>query len=179
VKEADPELPVVGLRTVDDIVSLSVAGRRFNTASWARSRFSRWCSRRLGIYGLMAYAVVQRTREIGIRLAIGARPIDVLRLVVSQAIRVASVGVALGIAGSLLLTRVMSTLLFDVSPLDPLTFGSAAVLLFGVAGVRELPAGAAGGTDRSADGNSCGVGPCTTQLRTAKPGSFVAKNAKS
>ena len=141
VKDADPELPVVGLRPVDDIVSFSVAGRRFNTALLAAFAALALLLAAVGIYGLMAYAVVQRTREIGIRLAIGARPIDVLRLVVSQAIGVASIGVVLGIVGSLLLTRVMSTLLFDVSPLDPVTFGSAAALLFGIAGLASyLPA---------------------------------------
>jgi putative ABC transport system permease protein len=141
VREADAELPIVGMHTLEDIVSFSVAGRRFNTALLGAFAFLALVLAAVGIYGLMAYSVEQRTREIGIRLAIGATPIDVLRLVVSQAIRVASVGVVLGVVGSLLLTRVMTTLLFDVSPLDPLTFACAAGLLFGVAWLASyLPA---------------------------------------
>ena len=86
-----------------------------------------------GIYGLMAYAVTQRTREIGIRLAIGATSADVLRLVVGQTARIAAVGLVVGVAGALLISRVLSTMLFGVSPLDPATFVSAALLLFAVA----------------------------------------------
>jgi hypothetical protein len=90
---------------------------------------------------LMAFAVVQRTREIGIRLAIGATPGDVLRLVVGQGARVAAAGVVIGLAGALVLTRAMRTLLFDVSPLDPLAFVTAALLLLGVATLASyLPA---------------------------------------
>jgi len=141
VKDADAELPVIGLRSVDDIVSGSGAGRRFNTALLGAFAILALVLAAVGIYGLMAYSVAQRTREIGIRLAVGATPVDVLRLVVGQAIRVASIGVALGVAGSLLLTRVMGTLLFDVSPLDPWTLGLASALLFAVAGVASyLPA---------------------------------------
>ena len=141
VREADPDLPIAGLRAVDDVVSLSMAGRRFNTLLLGAFAILALMLAAVGIYGLMAYAVLQRTREIGIRLAIGATPADVLRLVVGQATRIASVGIVLGLAGSLVLTRIMATLLFDVSPLDPVTFVACTLLLFGVAALASyLPA---------------------------------------
>ncbi|HEY9229133.1 MAG TPA: FtsX-like permease family protein, partial [Gemmatimonadaceae bacterium] len=141
VKEADPELPIVGLRTLDEIVSRSVAGRRFNTTLLGAFAMLGLALAATGIYGLMAYAVVQRTREIGIRLAIGATPFDVLRLVVGQASRVAAVGIAIGLAGSFFLTRSLEALLFDVSPLDPFTFGVSAFVLLAVATLASyLPA---------------------------------------
>jgi len=129
VKDADPELPIVGLRTVDEIITRSVAGRRFNTALLGGFALLAVVLAAVGIYGLMAYAVAQRTREIGIRLAVGATPVDVFRLVIGQAARTTAVGIAIGVAGALLLTRVMTTLLFGVSPFDPTTFIASSVLL--------------------------------------------------
>jgi ABC-type antimicrobial peptide transport system permease subunit len=104
-----------------------------------------------GIYGLMAYAVTLRTREIGIRLAIGATPVDVLRLIVTQTSRVALIGLLLGLGGALVLTRAMRALLFNVSPLDPVTFAVASVLLFATAVLAGyLPARRAAGIDLQA-----------------------------
>jgi putative ABC transport system permease protein len=141
VKDADPELPIVGLRAMNEIMDLSFAGRRFNTTLLGAFALLAVALAAVGIYGLMAYTVVQRTREIGIRLAIGAAPFDVLRLIVGQATRVAGVGVVLGLIGAFALTRIMEKLLFGVSPLDPATFVGAALLLFGIAGVASyLPA---------------------------------------
>ncbi|HLG97493.1 MAG TPA: ABC transporter permease [Bryobacteraceae bacterium] len=95
----------------------------------------------IGIYGVMAYLVAQRTNEIGIRMALGARPGDVLRLVVGHGMRLVLFGIAAGIAAALALTRLMRTLLFDVSPADPLTYAAVAVLLALVAFVAGwLPA---------------------------------------
>jgi putative ABC transport system permease protein len=102
----------------------------------------------IGIYGLMAYAVTLRTREIGIRLAIGATPIDVLRLIVRQTSRVAFVGMLIGLGGALMLTRVLRAMLFNVSPLDPVTFAAAGALLFGIAILAGyVPARKAAGID--------------------------------
>ena len=87
----------------------------------------------IGIYGVMAYLVAQRTNEIGIRMALGARPADVLRLVVGHGMRLVLFGIAAGVLAALALTRLMRTLLFDVSPADPLTFVTVAVVLAAVA----------------------------------------------
>jgi putative ABC transport system permease protein len=86
-----------------------------------------------GIYGVMSYTVAQRTHEIGVRMALGARRLDVLKLVVRQGMLLAVIGVALGLAGAYLLTRVMTTLLFQVTARDPVTFTLVAVLLLAVA----------------------------------------------
>jgi putative ABC transport system permease protein len=83
----------------------------------------------VGIYGVVAYSVARRTQEIGIRMALGAQRSDVLRLILGEGVRMAVLGVTIGIAASLAITRVMSTLLFGVSSTDPLTFAGVAALL--------------------------------------------------
>jgi ABC-type antimicrobial peptide transport system permease subunit len=133
VRDVDPGLPIIDLRTMDDVVALSVSARRFNTALLGGFAILALTLAAVGIDGLMAYAVVQRTREIGIRIALGATPGEVLALVVGQGARLAAVGVVIGLAGAVGLTRVMRTLLFDVSPLDPIAFTASALLLIGVA----------------------------------------------
>jgi putative ABC transport system permease protein len=87
----------------------------------------------VGIYGVMAFAVTQRTHEIGIRMALGAQKRDVLGLVVSQGMTLAHIGTALGVLGALALTRLMTNLLYQVKPTDPITFASVSALLAGVA----------------------------------------------
>jgi putative ABC transport system permease protein len=95
----------------------------------------------LGIFGVLSYSVVQRSREIGIRVALGAHPRDVLRMVLAHAATLAVVGVLAGLAGALALSRAIGSLLFELSPTDPLTLGSMAVLLASVALVASyLPA---------------------------------------
>src|SRR6185295_15019913 len=87
----------------------------------------------IGIYGMMAYSVNERTHEIGIRLALGAQPGNVLQLVIRQALMLTSIGVAIGLAGAIAVTRIMSSLLFGVSTTDPFTFVVTALLLGGIA----------------------------------------------
>ena len=141
VRKIDPAIPVLDLRSVDETVDLSVATRRFNTMLLGAFAVLALVLAAVGLYGLMAYTVLQRTREIGIRLAIGATSADVLGLVVGQAARIAAAGVTIGLAGALGLTRIMRTLLFGISPLDAPTFAMAAALLFGIAALASyLPA---------------------------------------
>jgi ABC-type antimicrobial peptide transport system permease subunit len=102
----------------------------------------------IGLYGVMSYSVSQRTREIGIRMALGAQRTDVLRLVIRQGILLTAIGVGLGLLGSLGLTRLISSMLFGVSATDVGTFGVVSALLFGVAVIAcWLPARRASGVD--------------------------------
>jgi len=102
----------------------------------------------VGLYGVMSYLVSQRTREIGIRMALGADGRDVLRMVIGQGLRRVAIGIVIGLLGSLALTRVMASLLFGVSATDPLTFASVALLLVIVALVAcFIPARRAAKTD--------------------------------
>jgi ABC-type antimicrobial peptide transport system permease subunit len=95
----------------------------------------------VGVYGVMAYMVAQRTNEIGLRMALGARPGDVSRLVVGQGMRLVAVGILVGIGSGLAVTRLMANLLFNVPTYDPLTFGAVAMLVAGVAFIAGwLPA---------------------------------------
>jgi putative ABC transport system permease protein len=87
----------------------------------------------VGIYGVMSYSVTQRTHEIGIRMAIGARPRDVFKMVLGQGMKLAIIGVVIGLVGAFLLTRLMETMLFGVAPTDKLTFGTISLMLITVA----------------------------------------------
>jgi putative ABC transport system permease protein len=91
----------------------------------------------VGVYGVIAYSVTQRTHEIGVRVALGARAADVLRLVVGRGVALTGIGVLIGILGGVAVTRVTATMLFDVSPTDPLSFVGVSVLLIGVAALAS------------------------------------------
>jgi len=102
----------------------------------------------IGIYGVISYSVAQRVQEIGIRMALGAQPQQVFRLVTGQGLRLALAGAVLGIAASAALTRVLRSFLYEVSPLDPLTYGTVVLLLVGVGLVASyVPARRATGVD--------------------------------
>ena len=133
VGAVDREQPISNIRTMRQAVAASVAERAFTTALLGVFAALALLLALIGIYGVMSYAVTQRTHEIGIRLALGAQRRDVLRLVIRQGMTLAFVGVAIGLPASLALTQLMKGLLYGVSATDPLTFGAAAVLLLAVA----------------------------------------------
>jgi putative ABC transport system permease protein len=114
---------------MNDIVSESVAPRRFSMMLLTVFAVVALLLASIGIYGMLSYAVAQRTREIGLRMTLGAQRIDVLRMVIGQGMKLAVVGVVLGLVASFALTRTMKTLLFGVSTTEPLIFVGIAVLL--------------------------------------------------
>jgi len=124
---------VFNVRTMEQIVAQSVAARRFSMLLLTVFAVVALALASLGIYGLMSYAVAQRAREIGVRMALGAQVSDVLKLVIGQGMKLAFIGVALGLVASVALTRTMKTLLFGVSATDPVTFAALALLLIAVA----------------------------------------------
>ena len=123
----------VRARTIDRVVATSVADQRFTLFIIVAFAGVALALATLGVYGIVSYVVAQRTREIGVRLALGAQESDVLGLVVSEGLRLSLIGIAIGIAFSLLLTRVMAALVFGVSITDPIAFAAVAVLLLLVA----------------------------------------------
>src|SRR5439155_26860995 len=110
VRGFDPRLAVVGLRPMNAIVGGTIAGRRFNAMLLGLFAALALALAATGVYGVLQYSVLQRTREIGIRMAIGARASDMMRLIVGQALALALVGIALGLAGAFALTRVVRAL---------------------------------------------------------------------
>ena len=129
---------LVGLRTLADVIGVSVGERLFDTVLLAGFAMLALVLASIGVYGLIAYSVVQRTREIGVRMAIGATSLDVLRLVVGQGARLAAAGVAMGLVGAFGASRLARTLLFGVSPADPATFAASALLLLAVGALASL-----------------------------------------
>jgi putative ABC transport system permease protein len=133
LRRLDPGLALAGVHTMDEIVSNSVAERRLTMLLLTVFAGAALLLAAVGIYGVIAYSVTQRTQEIGIRMALGAQRADVLRLVVRNALVLVAIGVGAGAAGALLLTRLMRGLLFDVRPGDPLTFAIVSAVLVTVA----------------------------------------------
>jgi len=122
-------LPVADVRSMDQVVARSTSRERFNTMLMTTFALSALVLAAIGIYGVMAYAVQQRTREIGVRLALGAEPGSVRRMVVLQGMRLALIGVVLGIAAAYAAAKYMSTMRFGVQARDPLVFGGVPLLL--------------------------------------------------
>ena len=129
----DPEIPLARPATLDEVLARSISEPRFYMLLLGTFAFLAVFLAALGIFGVMSYAVVQRSREIGIRVALGAHPRDVLRMVLRHALVLAVVGVSAGLAGALALSRAIGSLLFELSPTDPATLGAVAVLLTAVA----------------------------------------------
>ena len=129
VRELDPSLPVYNLWSMDEVVSKSMVQPRFLALLLATFSGIALFLAAIGIYGVMAYSVAQRTQEIGVRMALGARPRHVLRLVLGQSLSMLLIGTAIGLAGAFVLTRLMRTLLFEITATDPLTYVSVIGLL--------------------------------------------------
>jgi putative ABC transport system permease protein len=128
----DRNMPVYEVSTMDQLLSNSVVQPRLNLTLLVAFAALALGLAAVGIYGVMAYTVTQRTHEIGIRMALGAQREDVLKQVLAEGARLAAIGLAFGLAGSLAASRLISTLLFGVKPTDPLTFGVVAVILTSV-----------------------------------------------
>jgi predicted permease len=141
MREVESSQPILDVRSMEQVMSQSIAPQQFNMLLLGLFAAIGLILAGIGIYGVISYAITQRTHEIGIRMALGARPQDVLRLVLSQGLILSLIGVGLGIGGAFALTRLMSSLLFGVSTTDPLTFTVTALALIGVAlGACFVPA---------------------------------------
>jgi putative ABC transport system permease protein len=138
VWNVDPTIPVTQVRPMSDVLSVSLAEQRFNTLLLGIFAAVALLLASVGLYGVLAFSVAQRTREIGIRMALGAQGGDVLRLVLRQGLILSVLGVAAGISVSLAGTRVLRGLLYGVAPTDPATFAAVALVLVAVALVACL-----------------------------------------
>jgi putative ABC transport system permease protein len=132
LQDLDPEIPA-RFRTFSQVYSASLGSRRFNVILIGFFGITALLLATAGVFGVMAYSVSRRTREIGVRVALGAASGEVLRMILGQGLRTIFIGVAIGIAGSLALTRTMESLLFGVTSTDPLTFVAVTLLLVGAA----------------------------------------------
>ncbi|HEV3469586.1 MAG TPA: ABC transporter permease [Pyrinomonadaceae bacterium] len=133
LRAADPEQALFNVRPLEEVIAVSLARRRFNSLLMIVFAALAGVLAAVGVYGVMAFSVAQRGHEIGVRLALGARPLDVQKMVLGQGLKLTLAGVVAGVAAALALTRVLSTLLYGVSATDPATFLVAALLLTGVA----------------------------------------------
>jgi putative ABC transport system permease protein len=133
LQQLDPELPMAAVTTMDQLLADSLSRSRFTMLLLGIFAVVAVVLAAVGIYGLIAYRVTQRTQELGIRIALGAQRRDVLRLVLVQGTRLTLLGVALGVLAALTLSRLLGSLLFGVSATDPLTFAGVAGLLAVVA----------------------------------------------
>ena len=144
----DPDLPIASVRTMEEVVTSANARPRFTLMLLAGFAGVALLLATLGVYGVMSYAVSLRTKEIGVRLALGAAPGSVIRMVVGEGMTMTLTGAAVGIVGAILLTRTMASFLYEVRPTDPWTFGVVSVVLAAAAlGATYLPARRASRTD--------------------------------
>jgi len=133
IKAVDPDQPAYAVRAMTEVLNQSLAIRWFNTVVVSLFAGSSLLLAMVGIYGVIAWAVRQRTREIGVRMALGAQRKSVLALVLGRGLRLAAAGIVLGLIGAIPLTRILRSLLFGVAPTDPLTFAAVPVLLVSAA----------------------------------------------
>jgi predicted permease len=141
VRELDPQTQLVNLRTMSDVVDRSLMQERFVAQLGGFFSLFALLLASIGLYGVMSYATAHRTREIGIRMALGARALDVIRLVLRETMLLVGVGVVIGLGAAFAATRLVASLLFGLSPTDPLTIALAALLMFAVTALAGyLPA---------------------------------------
>ncbi len=133
IRAIDPDQPVYAIRTMDDVMAASIARRRLASLLIAVFAGIALTLATVGLYGLTAYAVAERTRELGIRMALGAHPRLVVASVVGSSLPLACIGITAGLVAAALLARVASSMLFDTTPADPITFGAVAALLLATA----------------------------------------------
>ncbi|HEX8922815.1 MAG TPA: FtsX-like permease family protein, partial [Pyrinomonadaceae bacterium] len=133
LRSMDQEQALFQVRTLEDVISNSLAQRRFNSLLLVIFGALAGLMAAVGIYGVIAYSVAQRTNEIGIRLALGAQQRDVLKMILGQGIKLTLIGVAVGLVAAFVLTRILSSLLYGVSATDPVTFLGIPLLLTVVA----------------------------------------------
>jgi putative ABC transport system permease protein len=132
LQQMNPEIPP-RFRTFSEVYSASLGSRRFNVLLVGIFGVVALVLAMAGVFGVMAYSVSRRTREIGVRVAMGARSRDVLTMILSQGMRTIMIGVLIGVAGALALTRALSSLLFGITATDPLTFAAVIALLIATA----------------------------------------------
>jgi putative ABC transport system permease protein len=133
LRQLDPALPLAQVRLMDDVMSVAQSRPRFLTLLLGLFSGVALAIATVGIYGVISYSVARRSKEFGLRMALGAQPGDVLRLVMKQGAGLALLGVGIGLVAAFALTRLMATLLFGITPTDPVTFASVSVILAGVA----------------------------------------------
>ena len=133
VQSLDPTLPVFGAQTLTETVSASLSQRRFSLEVIALFALTALLLASIGVYGVISYLVTERTREIGIRLALGAQKRNILRVILQQGFQLAVAGAAIGIVCAVIVSHLMESLLYGVKPTDPLSFGGVAALFVAVA----------------------------------------------
>ena len=141
IRELDPNLPIYGVQTMSERVADSIATRRFSVILLTVFAGLALALATVGVYGVITYLVDQGTRELGIRMALGATPGGITNMVIRQGLFLGGIGVAVGIAGALVLTRFLSSLLFGIEPTDPITFAGIGFLMMLVAVISSyIPA---------------------------------------
>ena len=141
IRAVDPNVPVRNVRTLEAVLDEAVAPARWSTTLLGTFAAIALVMAALGVFGVLSFLVTQRTRELGIRIALGAAPAAVRRMVVGQGLGLAASGLALGLAGAYAVTRLMTSLLYGVAPTDPITYVGVAALLVGIAAIASyLPA---------------------------------------
>jgi putative ABC transport system permease protein len=133
IHEVNAEIPVTSITTMDDVISDTLSPQRFNTLLLASFAGVALILALVGIYSVLSYAVKRRVREIGIRMALGAQIADVLRLILVEGMKPALIGMGIGLCGAMALARLVSTLIYGVRPIDPITFGAVSFALAGTA----------------------------------------------